>query len=237
MKGKNINFKNKKIKKSDFYNKNKKVFNIDDTDVNKILVSKKEQYGKHSSFKYFIGYNDNSVMRPLYLFISQTSGYINKFDKNKIMSRMIKDIQILKNYNKILKKNEKLMKIDFNTKTTYGNGDDKYIKTRIKTYKDSITTNLYNKNGPKKIPEEKVPHKCLSIIILDSVIYAYEKYHPQTFLEECKYVKEKIKTNNYTDKELESESVSDSNSDSDNGIYIDIDNENKPDSNNNKQIF
>ena len=33
----------------------KKIFNIDDTDVNKILVSKKEQYGKYNSFKYFIG--------------------------------------------------------------------------------------------------------------------------------------------------------------------------------------
>ena len=40
-----INFDDKKIKKSDFYNnKNKKIFNIDDIDVNKILVSKKEQY-------------------------------------------------------------------------------------------------------------------------------------------------------------------------------------------------
>ena len=114
------------------------------------------------------------------------------------------------------------MKIDFNTKTSYGD-DDKYIKTRIKIYKDIITTNFYNKNGSKKIPEEKVAHKCLSIIILGSVIYAYEKYHPQTFLEECKYVKEKIKTNNYIDEELKSES--DSDSDSDNGIYIDIDNE------------
>ena len=46
MDGKNINFNNKKIKESDFYNKNKKIFNIDDVDVNKILVSKKEQYGK-----------------------------------------------------------------------------------------------------------------------------------------------------------------------------------------------
>ena len=46
-----------------------------------------------------------------------------------------------------------------------------------------------------------MPRKCLSIIILDSVIYAYEKHHPQTFLEECKYVKEKIKTNNYIDEE------------------------------------
>ena len=54
------------------------------------------------------------------------------------------------------KKIEKLMKIDFNTKTTYGDDDDKYIKTKIKTYRESITTNFYHKNGSKKIPEEKV---------------------------------------------------------------------------------
>ena len=101
-----INFNDKKINKSDFYNKDKKIFNIDDIDANKILVSKKEQYGKYNSFKYFIGYNDNDVIRPLYLFISQTTGYINKFDKNKItMSLMIKDIQLFKKYNKIWKKN------------------------------------------------------------------------------------------------------------------------------------
>ena len=73
------------------------------------------------------------------------------------------------------------------------------------------------------MPQEKVPHKCLWIIILDSVIYSYEKYHPQTFLEECKYVKEKIKANNYTDEELKSESDSDSDSDTDSYNDIDID--------------
>ena len=109
------------------------------------------------------------------------------------------------------------MKIDFNTKTTYGD-DDKYIKTKVKTYKDSISKNFCNKNGSKKMPEEKVPHKCLSIIILDSVIYAYGKYHPQIFLEKCKYVKENIKFRNYIDEELKSES--DTNSDND--IEIDI---------------
>ena len=66
MSGNSINFNNKKIKKSDFY-KNKKIFNKDDIDVNKILVSKKETYGKYNSFKYFIAYNDNNVIRPLYL--------------------------------------------------------------------------------------------------------------------------------------------------------------------------
>ena len=41
MNGKNINFNDKKIKKSHFY-KNKKISKTDDIDVNNILVSKKE---------------------------------------------------------------------------------------------------------------------------------------------------------------------------------------------------
>ena len=102
MNGNSINFNNKNIEKSDFYNKNKKIFNIDDIDVNKILVSEKEQYGKYNSFKYFIGYNDNDVIRPLYLFISQTTGYINIFEKNKItMPLMVEYKQLLGNYKKI----------------------------------------------------------------------------------------------------------------------------------------
>ena len=106
-------------RKVTFTIKTKKIFNIDDFDVNKILVSKKEQYCKYNSFKYFIGYNDKDVIRPSYLLISQTTGYINKFEKNKItMSFLIKDIQLLKKYNKTWEKIETSMKIDFNTKTT-----------------------------------------------------------------------------------------------------------------------
>ena len=105
MSERSINFDDKKIKKSDFYNENKKIFNIDDINVKKILVLKKEKYGKYNSFKYFIGYNDNDVIRPLYLGLSQMTGYINKFDENKItVSLMVKDKQLLKNYNKIWKK-------------------------------------------------------------------------------------------------------------------------------------
>ena len=204
----NINFDDKKIKKSDFYNKNKKIFNINDIDVNKILVSKKEKYGKYNSFKHFIGYNDNDVIRPLYLGLSQMTGYINEFDKNKnknkntiTMSLLVKDKRLLKNYNKIWKKIEldKKLNTDFDSKSVYGN-DDKYIKAKIKTHEVGIITNFYNKNGSKKIPEEKIPCKCLSIIVLDSVLYAYEKYHPKIFFEECKYKQERIKTKNYVDR-------------------------------------
>ena len=64
MSRKNINLEDKKIKKSDFY-KNKKVNNRNDIDFNKILVSKKELHGTKNSIKYFIGCNDNDVIRPL----------------------------------------------------------------------------------------------------------------------------------------------------------------------------
>ena len=42
-----------------------------------------------------------------------------------------------------MEKIEKSMKTDFNTKTAYGNDDDKYIKTKVKTYKDSIIPHFY----------------------------------------------------------------------------------------------
>ena len=75
MSGKKVNFEDKKIKKSDFY-KNKKVTKIDDIDVNKILVSKEEPYDTKNLFKYFIGYNDNDVIRPLCIKLPQMIGYV-----------------------------------------------------------------------------------------------------------------------------------------------------------------
>ena len=55
----------------------KKIFNIDDIDVNKILVFKKEPYGKNNSLIYFIGYSDNDDVRPLCLKLSKVTGYVN----------------------------------------------------------------------------------------------------------------------------------------------------------------
>ena len=64
MGGKSINIDDKKINKSNFC-KNKKLFNLNDIDANKILVSKKESNGTKNSLKYFVGYNDGDVIRPL----------------------------------------------------------------------------------------------------------------------------------------------------------------------------
>ena len=203
--GKNINFKNKRI------------YSTNDIVVNNILVSKKESYGNKNSFKYFIGYNDNDVIRPLCIKLPQMTGYVRKFDENATMSFIIKNKQLLKKYTKIWETIEGLMKINFESKPVYGD-DDKYIKTKIKMYTDTMITNFHN----KKMPKGKAPCKCFSIIMIDSVIKANKKYYPQTLLEECKYIQEKIKIENYINEDLEN---SESDSDSNNETESDIDND------------
>ena len=94
MSRKSVNFSDKKILKSDFY-KNKKVAEIDDVDVNKILVFKEEPYGTKNSFKYFIGYNDDDVIRPLCIKLSQMTGYVRIVESNTTMSFKIMDKQFL----------------------------------------------------------------------------------------------------------------------------------------------
>ena len=94
MSEKNINFDDRKIKRSSFY-KNKKINNIEDTDVNNI-VSKKESYGTKNSYKYFIGYNDNDNIRPLCIRLPQMTGYARKFNENATISFIVKDKKLLK---------------------------------------------------------------------------------------------------------------------------------------------
>ena len=119
------------------------------------------------------------------------TSYARKFDENATMSFTVNNKQLLKIYNEIWEKFEKLMRIDFESKTVYGD-NEKYIKTKIKIYAGSMTTSFHNKNMPK----EKAPCKFLSIIMLDSLIKANEKYYLQTFLQEWKYLQEKINTEN-----------------------------------------
>ena len=145
------------------------------------------------------------------------SGYTRKFHENVTMSFIVKDQKLLKKYTKIWETIEGLMNISFENKPVYGE-DVKLIKKKIKMYAGSLITNFHN----KKMPKEKAPCKCLSVIIIDLIIKANKKYYPQTFLEECKYMQEKINIENYINEDLEN---SDSDSDSNNETESDIGNE------------
>ena len=96
--------------------------------------------------------------------LPQMIGYVRKYEGNTTMSFKIND-------NKLLKK------CNYSEPVYVDN--DKYIKTKIKIYDGSVNTNFQGKG----VPKEKAPCKCLSIIMLDSVVKAKKKHYPQTLLD------------------------------------------------------
>ena len=109
------------------------------------------------------------------------------------------------------------MKISFESKPIHCD-DDKCIKAKMKIYAGSVITTFHNKTMRK----EKASCKCLSIIMLDSVIKENKKYYLQRLLEEWKYVQEMLKTVNHINDNLEK---NESDSDSNGQAESDIDNE------------
>ena len=206
MSEKTINFGDKKINKKGFYN-NKKQFNIEDTDINKILISKPKTY-ENNMRKYIIGYNDNT-MSPVQLLLPKMTGYLNIFkDDVRKMSFFTDNNEVLERYTAIWEKISDLVNKKFDSDPIYNN---KYINTKIRSYNNVIKTNfrtIDNKNN--KLPAKNKPYKCVSLISLDYIIKINKKYYPQTLLQECvyKFINKKVEniiTNINLDSSSESE--------------------------------
>ena len=161
MSAKNIIFNDKNINKNNIY-KNKRLFKIDEIDVNKI----KKSYSTKKSLRYFIGYDDD-VVRPLCIKLPQMIGYVKHFDNNKIMSFKVNDDKLFKKYTKIWKRVNILMNIEFYSVPIYGD-NDKYIKTKIKTelYMEIEQILIFKGNKYQK--------KCIiQMFVIDNVRFCY----------------------------------------------------------------
>ena len=83
---------------------------------------------------------------------------------------------MLKKNTQIWNKVKKLLNIKFDSEPAYDD-NDKYIKTKIKRYDGNV--NNTNFQG-KKVPKENASCKCLSLIMIDSVVKVMKEYYPQT---------------------------------------------------------
>ena len=137
--------------------------------------------------------------------------YVKYFYSNKTMPFKVSDNKLLRKYSRIWERVSNLLSIKFDSEPVYGD-NDKYIKTKIKLYGDKINTNFQG----KKISKENGSYKCLSLIMLDSVIRANKKYYSQTLFEEFKHEIKKNKMKSLINDDLDPNSSDDSDSKSDN---------------------
>ena len=93
MSEKTLKFNNIKINKKEFH-KSKQAIDLDSVTVDKIVVSDKFRHNKEG-YKYYIGYQENEIIRPLCLILPQMSGYIKYFENSgKNMSFLIKNDEV-----------------------------------------------------------------------------------------------------------------------------------------------
>ena len=110
--------------------------------VDQIVISDKF---KHSDdgFKYFIGYKEGEIVKPLCIILPQMSGYMKYFKKGaKSMSFMVKDVDVLDKYNEIWNKIKNKLKIKFHSMPVY---DETYIKAKVRESNDAIKTKVFRR--------------------------------------------------------------------------------------------
>ena len=81
-------------------------------------------------FKYFIGYKEGEIVKPLSIILSQMSGYIKYFENGrKNISFVVKDDDVLDKCNEIWDKIKEKLNMKFHSMPVY---DEKYIKTKAR---------------------------------------------------------------------------------------------------------
>ena len=118
--------------------KSKQPINLDLVNVDQILVSDKYKH-RDDGFKYFVGYKEGEIVKPLCIIFPQMTEYIKYFENGgKSMFFVINDDDVLDKYNEIWDKIKEKLNIKFHSTPVY---DEQYIKTKVREFNGVIKTN------------------------------------------------------------------------------------------------
>ena len=168
MSEKTLKFNNIRLNKKEFH-KSKEPIDLMSVNVDQIVISDKFKHN-NESFKYFIGYQEGEIVKPLCIILPQMSGYIKYFENGgKNMSFLIKDDEVWEKYEQIWDVIKNKLKIKFHSLPVY---DKKYLMTKVREYDGVIKTNFLGNNMPK----ENMHYTCIACINIDSVMRMEKKF-------------------------------------------------------------
>ena len=128
-----------------------------------IVVSDKFKHS-YDGFKYFIGYKEDEIVKPLCIILPQITVYIKYFrNGGKNMSFVIEDDDVLNEYNEIWDMIKEKLNVKFHSMPVY---DEKYIKSKVKEFNGVVKTNFLG----DEIPKENMHYTCIACITIDSVM-------------------------------------------------------------------
>ena len=155
------------INKKEFH-KSKQPIDLMSVNVDQIVVSDKFKHSDEG-FKYFIGYQEGEIVKPLCIILPQMSGYIKYFENGgKNMSFLIKDDEVWEKYEQIWDVIKNKLGIKFHSEPVY---EYKYLKAKVREFDGVIKTNFLGNDMPK----ENIHYTCIACITIDSVMKMIKK--------------------------------------------------------------
>ena len=146
MSEKTLKFNNIKINKKEFH-KYKQAIDLDSVDTDKIVVPDKLKHSEEG-FKYFTGYQEDEIVKPLCIISPQMNGYIKYFENGgKNMSFLIKNSEVWEKCDNIWNVIKNKLNIKFHSQPIYEN---KYLKAKVREFDGNIKTNFLGNNLPKE---------------------------------------------------------------------------------------
>ena len=210
MNEKTLKFDNIRANKKEFHS-SKQPIGLMSVNVAQIVVSDKF---KHSDkgFKYFIGYQEEKIVKPLCIILFQMSGYIKYFENGgKTCLFWNKDDEVWRKYDENWDVNKNKLGIKFHSKPVH---EQKYLKANIREFDVVIKPNFLGNDTLK----ENMHYACIACITVDSAMRMDKK--TSAALEKCKYRIKKIQMSKFISAKLKSDSESDSESRSDTELMM-----------------
>ena len=159
---KTLKFNNIRLNKKEF-DKSKEPIDLMSVNVDQIVISDKFKHN-NEGFKYFIGYQEGEIVKPLCIILPQMSGYIKYFENGgKNMSFLIKDDEVWEKYDKIWDVIKNKLSIKFHSEPVY---EYRYLKAKVREFDGVIKTNFLGNDMPK----ENMHYTCIACITIDSVM-------------------------------------------------------------------
>ena len=134
------------LNKKEFH-KSKKPIDLFSVDVDEIVLSYKFKHN-NKGFKYFTGYKEGEIVKPLCIILPQISGHIKYFENgSKNISFLLKDNEVWEEYQHILYVLKDKLGIKFHSKPVY---KQKYLKAKVRKFDGVIKTNFLGNDMPKE---------------------------------------------------------------------------------------
>ena len=172
----------KEVTSKDFYGQ-RQITDILTIDVNKLMISDKVPCNNGKDCRYIVGYQVDEVLIPLFIKTPKNvfSHGVSQYDKNSAYTMSFnasEEKEWTSQYKKIWNEVESQLFEKLATKPIKG----KYIRGKLETWKENIKTDFHGQDVPYDMY-----CNATAVLKIDSVYKQGKNYHPQTYVEECKY--------------------------------------------------